>query len=158
MFRFSLTNSIFQSVALDQFGGLRSDTLCLWNLNNGELLTVGIDGGSQILVIGGLEEILIIHLECTVYSIEIVNPDVLMIILNLISVRIQTTVGSNDAIAVEVVVAGRIATVVATIGEDFLTGDGALVAQTLIYKVPDVTTLVFWILADEIPILLETSL
>ena len=72
--------------------------------------------------------------------------------------RIQTAVRSDDTVAVEVVVTARIAAVITTIGKDFLTGDRTLVAQTLVNEVPDVTTLVLRILADQIPILLETTL
>ena len=62
--------------------------------------------------------------------------------------RIQTAVRGDDSIAVEVVIAGRIAAVVATLGKDFLAGDRTLVAQTLVNEVPDVTALVLRILAD----------
>ena len=48
--------------------------------------------------------------------------------------RIQTAVRGDDSIAVEVVIAGRIAAVVATISKDFLAGDRTLVAQTLSTK------------------------
>ena len=54
-------------------------------------------------------------------------------------------------------VRGRIAAIVATIGEYLLASDFALVAQTLIHEVPDIATLVFGILADDVPILLEAT-
>ena len=62
--------------------------------------------------------------------------------------RIQTAVRGDDSVAVEVVIAARIAAIVATIGEDFLAGDRTLVAQALVNEVPDVTALVLRILAD----------
>ena len=70
---------------------------------------------------------------------------------------IETAVGGDDTVAVEVVVGGGIAAVVATIGEDLLASDLALVAQTLIDEVPDIAALVFRMLADEVPVLLETA-
>ena len=71
--------------------------------------------------------------------------------------RIQATVWRNDTVTVEVVVAGRITSIVTTIGKDFLAGDRALVTNTLVYEVPDITTLILRILADQIPILLEST-
>ena len=70
---------------------------------------------------------------------------------------IQSAVGGDDTVAVEVMVAGRIAAVVATIGKDFLTRGRILVAQALVYEVPDITTLIFGVFADEIPVLLEAT-
>ena len=70
---------------------------------------------------------------------------------------IQPAVGSNDAVAIEVIVTGGIAAVVATVGKDFATRNGALVAQALIDEVPDVAALILRILADELPVLLEAA-
>ena len=72
--------------------------------------------------------------------------------------RIQTAVWGYDTIAVEVVVAGRITTIVATIGEDFLACDRTLVTKTLVHEVPDISTLILWIFANQVPILLESTL
>ena len=100
---------------------------------------------------------LIIDIESTISCIQILDPYILEIVLNLISMRIQATVWRNDTVTVEVVVAGRITSIVTTIGKDFLAGDRALVANTLVYEVPDITTLILRILADQIPILLEST-
>ena len=70
---------------------------------------------------------------------------------------IQTAVRSNDTVAVEVIVGSGIASVVATIGKNLLACNLALIAQSLIDKVPDKATLVFRILANEVPILLEAT-
>ena len=70
---------------------------------------------------------------------------------------IQSAVWGNNTVAVEVIVAGRITSVVTAIGEDFLARNLALVAQTLIDKVPDVSALELRILADELPVLLEAA-
>ena len=70
---------------------------------------------------------------------------------------IEATIGGDDAIAVEVIVAGGIASVVATIGEDLLTRDGTLIAEALIDEVPDVAALILGVLADDIPVLLEAT-
>ena len=59
--------------------------------------------------------------------------------------------------AVEVVVACRIASVVAAVGPDLLAGYLALAAQTLVDEVPDVSALVGWILTHEVPILFEST-
>ena len=109
-------------------------------------------------VVNILKEILIIDIESTIHGIQILDPYILMPILDFVGMRIQTAVWSNDTIAIEVVVAGRITSIVATIGKDFLTGNRTLVTQTLIYKVPDVSTLILRIFANQIPVLLETAL
>ena len=70
---------------------------------------------------------------------------------------VQTAVGGDDAVAVEVIVGGGILAVVATVGEDGATGDGALVAHTLVHKVPDVAALILRILAHQVPVLLEAT-
>ena len=71
--------------------------------------------------------------------------------------RIQAAVGGDDAVAVEVVVRGRIAAVVTTISKNFLTRNTTLVAKSLVHEVPDVAALILRILAYQIPILLESS-
>ena len=76
----------------------------------------------------------------------------LIIVLHLIGMGVVTAVGSNDTIAVEVVVAGRIASCIATILPNLLTGNLACTAQTLVHEVPNETTLILGILAGEIPI------
>ena len=70
-----------------------------------------------------------------------------MPILYFVSMRIKTAVGSNNAITIEVIIACRITAVVATIGKNLLSRDWTLVTKTLVYKVPNVATLIFRILA-----------
>ena len=111
----------------------------------------------ELEIVERLEEVLIIDLNLTVLQTLIGHPNALIIITHLIGMRIQATVGSNDTVAVEVIVGSRIAAVVTTIGEDFLTCNLALVAQTLIHEVPDIAALILRILTDDIPILLETT-
>ena len=158
MLSLSLFDGTLQRLALYQLGCLWSNALGIRNRNGSQLHAVGKEGSSQAQVINVFEEILVIDIERTVLCIKVLNPDVLENILNFIRMRIQTAVRSDDTVAVEVVVTARIAAVVASISKDFLTGDRTLVAQTLVNKVPDVTTLVLRILADQVPILLETTL
>ena len=126
-------------------------------LNGFTLGAVVLHYRRQLQILDGLEEVFIVHLELTFLQSLIGNPQVLIIILHLVGMRVQATIRSNDTIAVEVVVGSGIASVVATIGKDFLTRNRRLVAQTLVDEIPDETTLVFWILADDAPILLETT-
>ena len=158
MLSLSLFDGTLQRLALHQLGCLWSNALGIRNRYGSQLHAVGKEGSSQVQVINVLEEKLVIDIERTVLCIKVLDPDVLENILNFIRMRIQTAVRSDDTVAVEVVVTARIAAVITTIGKDFLTGDRTLVAQTLVNEVPDVTTLVLRILADQIPILLETTL
>ena len=111
----------------------------------------------QLKVVKALKEVLVINLYATLLKAFVANPHVLVVVLYLISMGIQSAVRSDDAVAVEVIVAGGIAAVVATIGKDFLACDRTLIAQTLIYEVPDKATLILRIFADDIPILLEAT-
>ena len=69
----------------------------------------------------------------------------------------RCAVGSDDTIAVEVVVGCRVAAKVATIGHDFLTCYSALGAHTLIHEVPDETTLILGIFSYDAPVFVETA-
>ena len=80
-----------------------------------------------------------------------------MPILHLIGVRIQATIRSDNTVAIEIIIACRITTIVATIGIYVLTCYRTLIAQTLVNEVPNVATLIFRILAYKIPILLEAT-
>ena len=111
----------------------------------------------QLQVIERLEEVLIVNLEATLLESFVRHPHVLVVVAHLVGVGVQSAVRSNDAVAVEVMVRGRIATVVTTVGEYLLARNLALVAQSLVYEVPDVAALIFRILADDVPILLETT-
>ena len=111
----------------------------------------------ELEVVERLEEVLVVHLKRTVLQSLVGDPDVLIVVTHLMGMGIQSAVGGDDTVAVEVMVAGRIAAVVATIGKDFLTRGRILVAQALVYEVPDITTLVLGVLADDVPVLLETT-
>ena len=111
----------------------------------------------QLHVVQRLEEVLVIHLDASILQSLVRNPNALVVVAHLVGMRIQPAVRSYDAVAVEVVVAGRIASIVASVGEDFLSRQLALVAQSLVHKVPDVSALELGVLADELPVLLESA-
>ena len=111
----------------------------------------------QLQVVEGLEEVFVIDLELAFLQFLFRNPSVLIVVAYLVGMWIQTAIGRDDTIAVEVVVGSRIASIVTTISEDFLTGNRTLIAHALIDEVPDVTTLVRRILADNLPVLLKAS-
>ena len=111
----------------------------------------------KLQVVEGLEEVLVVDLELTSLEVNVLHPHVLIVVTHLVGMRIETAVGGDDAVAVEVIVRGGILAVVATIGEDGATRDGALVAHTLVHEVPDVATLILRILAYQVPVLLEAT-
>ena len=117
----------------------------------------GADMSYQLQVVKCAEVILIIDLKSALLDALVTHPCILIEIGYLVGVRVQTAVGRDDAVAVEVVVMGGIAAIIATIGEDFAPRDGAHIAQCLVDEVPDKTTLVFGIASDELPVLLETT-
>ena len=111
----------------------------------------------ELEVVEGLEEVLVVDLDLTFLQALVGNPHVLIVVAHLVGMGIQTAVRSDDTITVEVVVGSRIAAIVATISKDLLASDLALITQTLIDKVPDIATLIFRILTDDVPVLLETT-
>ena len=111
----------------------------------------------QLQVVKILEEVLVIDFDASVLEALITNPHILIVVLHLIGMWIQSAVRSYDAVAVEVVVRGGIASVVAAIGEYFLAGDRTLVAQALVHEVPNEAALVFGIFTHKVPVLFETT-
>ena len=70
---------------------------------------------------------------------------------------IRLTVRINHTITVEVVIAGRIASIVTSVSPYLLTCNLALAAQSLIDEVPDISTLIGRILTHKVPILLKST-
>ncbi len=109
-------------------------------------------------VIGGkvAEEVFIEHIDFTVLQVGRSSPDVLIDMPYFIHVRIGNTVRANQTIITEVTVAGIKTVKVTTIGINHL---AVLSCPTyrLIDKIPDEATLVFGILANQIPIFFKTS-
>ena len=115
------------------------------------------DGPDEFEVVDVLEEVFVIDLKLAFLQIFLGDPYILVVVAHLVGMGIEATIGGDNTIAVEVVVAGRIASVVATIGKDFLASHLALVAQALVYEVPDEAALILGILAYQVPVLLETT-
>ena len=116
------------------------------------LAAILFERNDGIHIIEGAEGVLIIEFHIASTHVKVTQPDVLIIVLHLIGMGVVTAVGGNDSVTVEVVVAGRITSCIATILPNLLTGNLAGVAQTLVYEVPNETTLILGILAGEIPI------
>ena len=108
-------------------------------------------------IVGITEEILVVYSEFSVVGIHILNPQVLIIISHLMCMRIKSAVGSNQSVAVEVVVACGITSVVTTVSENPASGYRTHVSQTLVNEVPYISSLIFGIFAYYIPIFLEST-
>ena len=115
------------------------------------------DGPDEFEVVEALEEVFVIDLKLAFLQILLGDPYILVVVAHLVGMGIEATIGGDDTIAIEVVVTGGIASVVATIGEYLLACDGTLIAEALIDEVPDVATLILGVLADDIPVLLEAT-
>ena len=102
------------------------------------------------------EEVLVVHLYLALLEVLGSCPDVLVVVAYLVGVGVVAAVGSDDTVTVEVVVRCGIAAIVATVGEDFLTLL-VLIAEALVYEVPDEATLQGGILANEVPVLLQAT-
>ena len=101
------------------------------------------------------EEVLVIHTDDALVGIHHLCPDVLVVVAHLIHVRVRHTVRTDQTIVAEVLVAGIKLVEVATIAINHLAV--LLPTDRLIHEVPDKATLVLRILADDVPILLETT-
>ena len=86
------------------------------------------DGPYELQIIEGLEEVLIVDLQHAIGQILWCDPNVLIVVAHLMCMRVQPAVWSDDTVAVEVMIAGRIASIVTTVGKDLLTRQLALVA------------------------------
>ena len=151
MMREHTGDGLLQRLVGDELALLRGDAV------DGDGAAVLADSPHEFQIVERLEEVLVVDLDGTVLQPLVGNPGILVIILHLVGMGIETAVGGDDTITVEVVVGGGIAAVVATESEDLLASDLALVAQTLIDEVPDIATLVFRIGADDVPVLLEST-
>ena len=68
------------------------------------LQAVALHLHSQLQILDRLEEVLVIDLYLAIFQSLVRNPQVLVVVLHLIGMRIQPAVRSDDAVAVEVVV------------------------------------------------------
>ena len=134
-------------------------------------LSVNIEAPHQSVVLQATEEVLVVDLDFPLLQVNFRCPDALVLVGNLISMRIQLAVWTDDSVAVEVVVRRVVAVVVATVGVVYLVQLGVggelvnlqahrlhgFAVQSLVYKVPDVSALELGIFADKVPILFETT-
>ena len=110
----------------------------------------------QGYILGLTEEEFIFHQYAALLQIQRCHPDVLVVIAHFMCMRIGQTVGTEQPIAVEVVVRRVIAIVVAAVGEMF-SAVSVLAAQSLICKIPYKAALKFRICASQVPVVLETA-
>ena len=111
----------------------------------------------QFHVVERLEEVLVVNLKASFFQSLIRNPCILVVVAYLVGMWVQSAVGCDNTVTVKVVVAGRIASIVATVSKYLLTSNLALIAHTLIHKVPDVTSLVVRLLTNQVPVLFKAT-
>ena len=143
------------------------------------LLAIGHELPDELIVVERAEEVLVVDLDGLRLSKLALRlcPDVLVLVGHLIGVRVQLAVGTDDAVAVEVVVRGIVAVVVAAVGVVNLVQLGVwqvadavqlgqrcgehlgigTAMQGLVDIVPDVATLILRVLAHEFPVLLQST-
>ena len=106
-------------------------------------------------VICTAEEVFVVEFDLTVeecLAFRDGRPKILLVILDLVSMRMKRTIRGNDTIAVQAVVCSRIAAKVATIGHNLFACHTALGSHALINEVPDESTLVLGVFADQFPV------
>ena len=143
------------------------------------LLAVGHELPYELVALKRAEEVLVEDLDGLRLGELALSlcPDALVLIGHLVGVRVQLAVGTDDAVAVEVVVRGVVAVVVAAVGIVDLVQVGILLVadavqlgqrgvehlgiglavQGLVDEVPDVATLILRILAHQFPVLLQSA-
>ena len=107
------------------------------------------------------EEILIAHADPdrAVLAFE-GRPDILVLVADLIGMRMQGTVRSDDAVAVERAVRRVIIIEIPAEGKDMVSAVFRRIhrpADCLVHEVPDITALVFGLSADQVPVLLVVA-
>ena len=68
------------------------------------LLSINQNAHRHTYVIGACKELLVVDGECALFQVDVLYPKVLITVLNLVGMRMERAVGSNNAITVEVVV------------------------------------------------------
>ena len=113
-------------------------------------LAIGEESPAQLVVIDVAEEVLIVNLYLASLGVDGLCPYVLILVTDLVGMRIEFAVGADEAIVVEVLVIIAVpVVVVAGIGKDFHTV-GVFLAESLVYEVPDETTLICRIFANPV--------
>ena len=110
----------------------------------------------QTDIIEGAEQVFVANTDAALLYVEWLCPDVLIFIADFIDFGIGLAVGTDESVAVEVIVRWVVAVVVATIFID-VSSFGILAMQGLVDEVPDKTSLELGITTHEVPILLETA-
>ena len=161
-----------------QRGALLRSNVQVSNLTVLYGLTVLEQSPNKLIVAQIAEEVLVVDRDLSGFQIHGLSPNVLILISQLISVGVELTVGTDDTIAVEVVVAGVYLIVIAAIGVFgshvsgsglILCGDSVVIGyraaslevgmtvESLVYEVPVITALKLRILTYEIPVFLEVT-
>ena len=105
-------------------------------------LSINQNAHRHTYVIRTCKELLVVDRERTLFQVDVLYPVVLIAILHLVGMRMERTVWSNNAIAVEIVVRGRIAAGVTAIHPYLVAGNLTLAAHGLIHHVPDESALI----------------
>ena len=121
------------------------------------LVAFCLDGVAKGDSLNWHEEVFVVDFHDTRFSIGEGGPNVLIVVLDFPCMCVRLTVWVDDTITVEVVVAGRETTIVATIGPNLLACHLALATKTLVDVVPNISSLVLRELTNEVPIFLETA-
>ena len=119
--------------------------------------TVHADADVKQSVVRLAEEILVIYRELAFLSVHVLYPQVLIVVCHLVGMGIEAAVGGDYTVAVEVVVACGVSSVVTAVGEDTSPCDAAHVCETLVNEVPDISALILRIFPYHVPIFLESA-
>ena len=102
------------------------------------------------------EEELVAYTQAVRLGIHHLSPNILVFVSHFIHMRVGYTVGTDESIAIEIVVGGIVVVVVTAIGID-----GAslciLSVEGLVDEVPDETALELGVFAHQVPILLKAT-
>ena len=112
---------------------------------------VGHECPTQFLVSKRAEEVFVLHPYASIRQVSRSHPDVLVEILHLVGMGIGLAVGTEQTVAIEVVVRRVVAVIVAAVKV------GPRSTQPLVSKIPNEATLELRIAAHQVPIFLETA-
>ena len=107
-----------------------------------DLLAIHQNREQHTDIVGTSKELLVVNGNCALFQIDVLYPIVLVAVLHLVGMRMERTVGSHNAIAVEIVVRGRIAAGVTAIHPYLVAGNLALATHGLVHHIPDETALI----------------
>ena len=147
----------WQSAHVHASGLLRLQTSELGYVLCHDSLAVHQYGDQSFHIVHAAEEVLVVHFCHARLHVQALYPIVLLVMTEFVGMGVRCAVGLQYAIAVEVVVGCRIASVITAEHPYLFAGTLAHAPHTLVDEIPYESSLIVGIFAYELPVFLEVA-